>query len=71
MRPPPCSSWRSGARDGRLLWQLAELAGAFGDVRTAAAIMMLRVGIRDALAELRQHRQANTRHGGRIGEKTR
>src|SRR6185295_16567000 len=25
--------------DGRLLWQLAELANAHGDVRTAAAIM--------------------------------
>jgi tetratricopeptide (TPR) repeat protein len=46
--------------DGRLLWQLAELAGAFGDVRTAASIMdgcVSEFGMRSA--ELRQHRQAN------------
>ncbi len=46
--------------DGRLLWQLAELAGAFGDVRTAAAIMdgcVSEFGMRSA--ELRQHRQTN------------
>jgi tetratricopeptide (TPR) repeat protein len=46
--------------DGRLLWQLAELAGAHGDVRTAAAIMdgcVTEFGMR--APELRQHRQAN------------
>jgi tetratricopeptide (TPR) repeat protein len=45
--------------DSRLLWQLAELAAAHGDVATAAAIMdgcITEFGLRDA--ELRQHRQA-------------
>jgi hypothetical protein len=45
--------------DGRLLWQLAELASAHGDVRTAAAIMdgcVNEFGLHAAL--LRQHRQA-------------
>jgi hypothetical protein len=44
--------------DGRLLWQLAELANAHGDVRTAAAIMdgcVVEFGLRQA--ELRKHRQ--------------
>jgi hypothetical protein len=44
--------------DPRLLWQLAELAGAHGDVRTAAAIMdgcVVEFGLRDA--ELREHRK--------------
>ena len=44
--------------DGRLLWQLAELAAAHGDVRTAAAIMdgcVTQFGMGDA--ELRKHRQ--------------
>src|SRR5262249_13385808 len=45
--------------DGRLLWQLAELANAHGDVRTAAAIMdgcVSEFGMHSA--ELRRHRQA-------------
>jgi hypothetical protein len=45
--------------DGRLLWQLAELAAVHGDVTTAAAIMdgcVTEFGMRDA--ELRSHRQA-------------
>jgi hypothetical protein len=45
--------------DGRLLWQLAELANAHGDVKTAAAIMdgcVDQFGLR--AAELRRHRQA-------------
>lgn len=45
--------------DGRLLWQLAELAGANGDVVTAAAIMdgcVTEFGLRSA--QLRQHRRA-------------
>jgi tetratricopeptide (TPR) repeat protein len=44
--------------DGRLLWQLAELANAHGDVKTAAAIMdgcVDQFGLR--AADLRQHRQ--------------
>jgi hypothetical protein len=44
--------------DGRLLWQLAELAAAHGDVRTAAAIMdgcVTQFGMGNA--ELRRHRQ--------------
>lgn len=44
--------------DGRLLWQLAELANAHGDVKTAAAIMDGCVNefvLRSA--ELREHRQ--------------
>lgn len=44
--------------DGRLLWQLGELANAHGDVRTAASILegcVTEFGLRDA--ELRQHRQ--------------
>jgi hypothetical protein len=44
--------------DPRLLWQLAELAGAFGDVRTAAAMMdgcVTQFSL-DA-PELRRHRQ--------------
>jgi hypothetical protein len=45
--------------DGRLLWQLAELAGANGDVATAAAIMdgcITEFGLR--AADLRTHRRA-------------
>jgi hypothetical protein len=45
--------------DGRLLWQLAELANAHGDIQTAAAIMdgcVNEFGMRSL--ELRQHRQA-------------
>jgi tetratricopeptide (TPR) repeat protein len=44
--------------DGRLLWQLAELANAHGDVRTCAAIMegcVIEFGMRPP--ELRQRRQ--------------
>lgn len=44
--------------DGRLLWLLAELANAHGDVRTAAAIMegcVVEFGMR--AVDLRQHRQ--------------
>jgi hypothetical protein len=44
--------------DARLLWQLAELANAHGDVRTAAAIMdgcVVEFGLRQP--DLRQHRQ--------------
>jgi tetratricopeptide (TPR) repeat protein len=44
--------------DGRLLWQLAELANAHGDLQTAAAIMdgcVNEFAMRDP--ELRQHRQ--------------
>ena len=44
--------------DGRLLWQLAELANAQGDVRTAAAILdgcVTEFGLRTA--ELRRHRR--------------
>jgi hypothetical protein len=43
--------------DGRLTWQLGELANAFGDVRTAAAILdgcVTEFGLRDP--ELRRHR---------------
>jgi hypothetical protein len=45
--------------DGRLLWQLAELAGANGDVATAAAIMdgcVTEFGLRST--DLRRHRRA-------------
>lgn len=45
--------------DGRLLWQLAELAGGNGDVVTAAAIMdgcVTEFGLRSSL--LREHRRA-------------
>jgi hypothetical protein len=45
--------------DGRILWQLGELAGAHGDVNTAAAILegcVTEYGLRDP--EIRAHRQA-------------
>jgi hypothetical protein len=45
-------------QDGRLLWQLAELANATGDVQTAAAIMdgcVTQYGLSNP--ELRRHRQ--------------
>jgi hypothetical protein len=45
--------------DGRLLWQLGELAGANGDVATAAAILdgcVTEFGLRSA--QLREHRRA-------------
>ena len=44
--------------DGRLLWQLAELANAYGDVKTAAAILdgcVTEFGLNDP--DLRKHRQ--------------
>jgi hypothetical protein len=44
--------------DGRLLWQLAELANAYGDVKTAAAMMdgcVTQFGL--GAPELRRHRQ--------------
>jgi tetratricopeptide (TPR) repeat protein len=44
--------------DGRLLWQLAELANAYGDVKTAAAMMdgcVTQFGLKDPV--LRKHRQ--------------
>jgi hypothetical protein len=44
--------------DGRLLWQLAELANAYGDVRTAAAMMdgcVTQFNLNDP--DLRRHRQ--------------
>ncbi|MGE3804058.1 MAG: DUF3299 domain-containing protein [Gemmataceae bacterium] len=46
--------------DGKLLWQLGELAAAHGDVRTAASIMdgcVTEFALGDK--ELRQHRQLN------------
>jgi tetratricopeptide (TPR) repeat protein len=49
--------WLPG--DGRLLWQLGELAGAHGDVATAAAVLegcVVEFGLRDA--ELLAHRRA-------------
>jgi tetratricopeptide (TPR) repeat protein len=45
--------------DGRILWQLGELAGAHGDVATAAAILegcVTEYGMRDP--DVRAHRQA-------------
>jgi hypothetical protein len=45
--------------DGRLLWQLGELANGYGDVRTAANILdgcVTELGM--AAPQLRQHRQA-------------
>jgi tetratricopeptide (TPR) repeat protein len=45
--------------DGRLLWQLGEIANALGDVRTAAAILDGCVTeFAMSSAELREHRQA-------------
>ncbi|MFO0967760.1 MAG: tetratricopeptide repeat protein [Gemmataceae bacterium] len=44
--------------DGRLLWQLAELAGAHGDIRTAAAMMdgcVVQFGM--SRPDLREHRR--------------
>ncbi len=69
--------------DGRLLWQLAELANAYGDVRNAASIMdgcVTEFGLH--AADLRRHRQltrtaadalppagggAKTDHEGHVG----
>ena len=50
--------------DGKLLWQLGELATVHGDVRMAAAIMdgcVTEFGMRSP--ELRAHRQAESRRG--------
>lgn len=58
--------------DGRLLWLLAELAGAHGDVRTSAAIMdgcVTEFGLRhsDLLAHRREARAAADRLGDKAG----
>src|SRR5205085_6042095 len=56
--------------DGKLLWQLGELAGAHGDVRTAAAIMdgcVTEFGLRSP--ELRAHRQANRAAADELAKK--
>jgi len=55
--------------DGKLLWQLGELAGAHGDVRMAAAIMdgcVSEFGLRSL--ELRAHRQANRAAADELGK---
>jgi hypothetical protein len=55
--------------DGRLLWQLGELAAAHGDVRMAAAIMdgcVTEFGMRSP--ELRAHRQANRDAADELGK---
>ena len=57
--------------DGRLLWHLAELANASGDVKTAAAIMdgcVTEFGLTDA--ELRKHRQLTRTAANQIKGKT-
>jgi tetratricopeptide (TPR) repeat protein len=56
--------------DGKLLWQLGELAAAHGDVRTAAAIMdgcVTEFGLRSA--DLRAHRQANRAAADELAKK--
>jgi hypothetical protein len=56
--------------DGKLLWQLGELAGAHGDVQTAAAIMdgcVTEFGLRSP--ELRAHRQANRAAADELAKK--
>jgi tetratricopeptide (TPR) repeat protein len=57
--------------DGRLLWQLGELAAAHGDVRTAAAIMdgcVTEFGLRSP--DLRAHRQANRDAADELAKKS-
>ena len=57
--------------DARLLWQLAELANAHGDVKTAASIMdgcVTEFGLR--AADLRQHRQAVRAAADELAKKT-
>jgi len=57
--------------DGRLLWQLAELANAFGDIKTAAAIMdgcVTEFGLPDG--DLRKHRQLTRAAADQIKGKT-
>jgi len=56
--------------DGKLLWQLGELAAAHGDVRTAAAIMdgcVTEFGLR--APDLRAHRQANRAAADELAKK--
>jgi hypothetical protein len=56
--------------DGRLLWQLGELAAAHGDVRTAAAIMdgcVTEFGLR--APDLRAHRRANRAAADELAKK--
>ena len=56
--------------DGKLLWQLGELAAAHGDVRTAAAIMdgcVTEFGLRSP--DLRAHRQANRAAADELAKK--
>jgi Tfp pilus assembly protein PilF len=55
--------------DGRLLWLLAELAGAHGDVRTAAAIMdgcVTEFGLR--APDLRRHRRLMREAAGKLAK---
>ncbi|HMF20349.1 MAG TPA: tetratricopeptide repeat protein [Gemmataceae bacterium] len=57
--------------DGRLLWQLAELANAYGDVKTAAAILdgcVTEFGLNDP--DLRKHRQLARAAADEIKTKT-
>jgi len=57
--------------DGRLLWQLAELAGAHGDVKTAASIMdgcVTEFGMRSS--ELLRHRRLARAAAGQLAKKT-
>jgi hypothetical protein len=57
--------------DGRLLWQMAEVANAHGDVRTAAAIMdgcVSDLGMRSA--DLRQHRQVTRTAADELAKET-
>ncbi|HKI34746.1 MAG TPA: DUF3299 domain-containing protein [Gemmataceae bacterium] len=56
--------------DGKLLWQLGELASAHGDVRTAAAIMdgcVTEFGLRSP--DLRAHRRANREEADELAKK--
>jgi hypothetical protein len=57
--------------DGALLWQMGELAGALGDVRTAAAMMdgcVTEFGLADP--ELRAHRRAYRAAAEALGQAT-
>ncbi len=57
--------------DGKLLWQLGELAAAHGDVRMAAAILdgcVTEFGLRSP--ELRAHRQANRAAADELAKKS-
>ncbi|GIW80782.1 MAG: hypothetical protein KatS3mg105_2589 [Gemmatales bacterium] len=61
--------WLPG--DGLLLWQLAELANAFGDVRTAAAIMegcVTEFGLNHP--ELRRHRRLTREAADALADKS-